>query len=157
MLSLYHTRTSFFQIIDLLVPSNFPKMNSTELAIKRSILNETLASYCSNLPGCGIPDPDRAPVLIDTVSLFKAPILTLLFEYWYKNLAHPNLGTQCINPLFVTNSSWHSPHCFLISSVLDRQQLVEWSVVEPTWLPSSNREASLCGNERLKDQLKKSG
>ena len=33
-------------------------------------------------------------------------------------------------------------------------QLVDWSVVEPTWLPSSNQEASLRWNEQLKDTLK---
>ena len=38
-----------------------------------------------------------------------------------------------------------------------RQQLDKWSVVEPTWLPSSNREASLRGYERLKDQRQESG
>ena len=36
-------------------------------------------------------------------------------------------------------------------------QLDKLSVVEPTWLPNYNREASLPGHERLKDQLQESG
>ena len=75
----------------------------------------------------------------------------------YKALNRPNLGTQCINPLFVFTSSRPGPHCIYIFNELDRQYLVEWSVGYPTWLPSSNREASLCRNEWLEDQLKESG
>ena len=36
------------------------------------------------------------------------------------------------------------------------QQLDKWSVVNPTWLPSPNCEASLHGHERLKDELQES-
>ena len=51
----------------------------------------------------------------------------------------------------------HRVKIFYIFCVLDRQQLVERSVVEPTWLPSSTQEASLCGNEQLNDLQKESG
>ena len=37
------------------------------------------------------------------------------------------------------------------------QQLDRCSVVKPTWLPNSNRDANLHGHERLKDQLQETG
>ena len=37
------------------------------------------------------------------------------------------------------------------------QQPDKWLIVQPTWMLSSNSEASLRGHERLKDQLQESG
>ena len=55
------------QLTNLLVPAFFPNVSAADLAAKRSILNKTIASYCS-ATGCGVPPPDRQTVAIDLVN-----------------------------------------------------------------------------------------
>jgi hypothetical protein len=76
---------------------------------------------------------------------------------WVQNPCPSNWSTQFINPLFAITSAGSTLIVLRSSVCWIRQQLGKWSVVEPTWLPSSNREASLRGYERLKDQLQESG
>ena len=71
---------------------------------------------------------------------------------WLKTFTCRIWGTQCINPLFAITQASSALIMLRSSESWIRQQLDKWSVVEPTWLLSSNWEASLCGHERLKDQ-----
>ena len=72
--------------------------------------------------------------------------------YWVEK---PLPVQQFINPLFAIAPGSSAPILFRTSECWIMQQLDKWSVFEPTWLPSSNREASLrgqrpAGGERVK-------
>ena len=83
--------------------------------------------------------------------------LSFLSQYtkvlvWQKTFTCRIWGAQCINPLFVITQASSALIMLRSSESWIRQQLDKWSVVEPTWLLSSNWEASLYGQGRLKDQ-----
>jgi hypothetical protein len=52
-------------LTSLLTTKFFPNSRDTVLAVKRRLLNETLAIYCTGIPECRVPDPDRPPVQMD--------------------------------------------------------------------------------------------
>ena len=67
----------------------------------------------------------------------------------------PEVRAQCIDPLLLISTAGSALIVLRSSVCWIWQQLGKGSVVEPTWLPNSNREASMCGNERLKDQAER--
>ena len=64
----------------------------------------------------------------------------------------PEVSAQCIDPLLLISTAGSALIVLRSSVCWIWQQLGKGSVVEPTWLPNSNPGASLCRNERLKDQ-----
>ena len=64
----------------------------------------------------------------------------------------PDVSAKCIDPLLLISTAGSALTVLRSSVCWIWQQLGKGSEVEPTWLPNSNREANLCGNERLKDQ-----
>jgi len=57
-------------ITSLLTTKFFPGMPSNELTTRLTLLTAAYNSYCSGIPGCGVPDPDRVPVQ-QAVSTFR--------------------------------------------------------------------------------------
>ena len=78
-------------------------------------------------------------------------------SYGLKTLTRPIWGPQFNNPPFPITPATLALIVLRSSACWIRQQLDKRSVVEPTWLPSSNCEASLHGHERLKNERQESG
>ena len=79
----------------------------------------------------------------DPVFFIKWSEFMWLFTIWL---------IQCIGPLFAITPASSAPILLRSSVYWIRQHIDKWSVVKPTWLPSSYQKASLCGHERLKDR-----
>ena len=79
------------------------------------------------------------------------------YTFALSNPCPSNWSTHFINPLFEITSASSALIVLRSSMCRIRQQLDKRSVVQPTRLSSSNREASLRGHERLKDRLEESG
>jgi len=60
-------------ITSLLTTKFFPGMPSDELTTRLTLLTAAYNSYCSGIPGCEVPDPDRVPVRVQqAVSTFHS-------------------------------------------------------------------------------------
>ena len=150
--------------------------------MKFSILKADVLSRHANFPislpshaTCSTPRTFLPSILPSSSSIFKQVADTYSYTYWETFLSFCSIQYSQ-GPVWIISSS--SALCgainpsILYSQLLQagstlivlrssmcwiRQQLDKWSVVEPTWLPSSNREASLRGYERLTDQRQESG
>ena len=110
-------------------------------------------------PWIGLQHGGCAQLQIRDVASSKLGLLWPNGRTWscVENPCLSNWSTQFINPLFAITSAGSALIVLRSSVCWIRQKLDKGSEVEPTGLPSSNREASLPWHERLKDRLQESG